>query len=54
MAKEVMVAPWMSTALRLWPSTITKMKRIAESPTSQEPSEMQMSFMECPRAEGAK
>jgi len=45
MAKEVIVAVFRSEAARLSPSTTTNIKKMAESPISQEPSEMQISFM---------
>jgi len=45
MTKEVIVALLRSVALRLSPSTITNMNKMAESPINQEPSDMQMSFM---------
>jgi len=45
MAKEKMVAVFRSAAARLSPSTTTNMNKMAESPISQEPSEMQISFM---------
>jgi len=46
MAKEKMVAVFRSAAARLAPSTTTNMNKMAESPISQEPSEMQISFMD--------
>ena len=46
MAKEVMVALLMSTVFSLSPSTTTNMNKMAESPINQEPSEMQISFMD--------
>ena len=49
MAKEVMVALLMFAALKLPPSTTTNMNKMAESPINQEPSEMQMSFIDPPR-----
>jgi hypothetical protein len=45
MAKEVMVAVFMSAVTRLSPSTTTNINKMAESPINQEPSEMQISFM---------
>jgi len=45
MIREVIVAPLRSVALKVSPSTITNMNKMAESPISQEPSEMQISFM---------
>jgi len=45
MAKEKMVAVFRSAAARLSPSTTTNMNKMAESPISQEPSEMEISFM---------
>jgi hypothetical protein len=49
MAKEVMVAVFMSAAARLPPSTTTNMNKMADSPINQEPSEMQISFMGLPQ-----
>lgn len=46
MDKEVMVAVFMSAAARLSPSTTTNINKMAESPINQEPSEMQISFMD--------
>ena len=48
MAKEVMVALLISTALKLAPSATKKINKMVESPISHEPSEMQMSFMDLP------
>ncbi len=45
MTSEVMVALLMSVVLKLSPSTTTNMKRMAESPTNHEASEMQISFI---------
>ncbi len=45
MTKEVIVALFKSVALRLSPSTTTNMNKMAESPTSHEAKEMQISFM---------
>jgi hypothetical protein len=46
MTKEVMVAVFRPAAFKLSPSTTTNMNRMAERPINQEPSEMQMSFMD--------
>src|SRR6266545_3210393 len=40
-----MVAPLRSVTLNLWPSTTTKVNRMAERPISHEPSEMESSFI---------
>jgi hypothetical protein len=45
MAKEVIVALLRFAVFKLPPSTTTNMNKMAESPVSQEPSEMQISFM---------
>ena len=45
MISEVMVAPLMSAALKLAPSTKKNVSRIAASPSNHEPREMEMSFI---------
>jgi hypothetical protein len=46
MASEVIVALLRFARFKLSPSTTTNINMMAESPTNQEPIEMQMSFME--------
>ena len=45
MTNELMVAPLMSAALRLAPSTTENVNRIAASPINHEPTEREMSFI---------
>ena len=55
MTNEVMVAPLMSAALKLAPSTTENVSRIAARPSNHEPREMAMSFILHPAsAEGVE
>jgi hypothetical protein len=54
MTSEVMVVLLMSALLKLPPSTVTNMNKMAESPISHEPIEMQSSFIEISVAFGVR